>query len=169
MIGLDLDFSLARTVKMTLCDYQILEYTNSELRTHGVPFIVILRFHMQNSYVLTGYVLQNWRGKIGATSEGELDDVEDFLEDLQRHSRISPSSDTRFFDRLNGLGVGPLRAFVSGSCLVPELDTLLPMFFDGQVGLAGWQRSFDLVGENCFDLAEKLVPASITGSLPSDG
>jgi hypothetical protein len=165
----DLDFSFTRTVKMTPCDYQILEYTNSELRTHGVPFIVILRFHMQDSYALTGYILQNWEAKIEVTSEGELSDVEVFLEDLRHHSRTSPSSDTRFFDRLNGLGVGPLRAFVSGSCLVQELDTLLPMFFNGQVGLTGWQRSFDLVGEDCFDLAGKLVPTFTISSLPSDG
>jgi hypothetical protein len=124
---------------------------------------------MQNSYTLTGYVLQNWEAKIEVTSEGELSDVEVFLEDLRHHSRTSPSSDTRFFDRLNGLSVGPLRAFVSGSCLVQELDTLLPMFFDGQIGLSVWQRSFDIVGEDCFDLAGKLVPAFTTSSLPSDG
>src|ERR1700688_4164529 len=115
--------SFTRTVKMTPCDYQILEYTNSELRTHGVPFIVILRFHMQNSYTLTGYVLQNWEAKIEVGSEGELSDVEVFLEDFRHPSRTSPSSDARFFDRLNGLSVGPLRAFVSGSCFVQELDT----------------------------------------------
>src|ERR1700720_2903999 len=114
----DPNSSFTRTVKMTPCDYQILEYTDSELRTHGVPFIVILRFHMQNSYTLTGYVLQNWDAKIEVASEGELSDVEVCLEDLRHHSRTSPSSDTRFFDCLNGLGVGPLRAFVSGSCLV---------------------------------------------------
>jgi hypothetical protein len=165
----DLDSSFTGTVKMTPCDYQILEYTNSELRTHGVPFIVILRFHMQNSYALTGYVFRNWKAKIEVTSEGELRDVEVFLEDLRHHSRASPSSDTRFFDRLNGLGVGPLRAFVSGSCLVQELDTVLPMFFDDQVGLLGWKRSFDVVGEDCFDLAGKPVAAFTTSSLPSDG
>ncbi|MGF7183803.1 hypothetical protein HDF11_005336 [Tunturiibacter psychrotolerans] len=71
---------------------------------------------------------------------------------------ITAASDTRFFDRLNGLSIGPFRAFVSGSCLVQELDTILPMFFDGQVGPSEWQRSFDLVGENCFDLAGELVP-----------
>ena len=154
---------------MTRCDYQILEYTNSELRTHGVPVIAILRLHMQNSYTLTGYVLQNWKNKIEAVSERELGDVEAFLEDLRHHSRTSPSSDTRFFDRLNDLSVGPLRAFVSGSCLVQELDTIIPMFFDRQVGLSGWQKSFDIVGEDCFDLAGKLVPPLTTSSLPSDG
>jgi hypothetical protein len=123
---------------------------------------------MPNSYALTGYVLQNWEAKIEAGAEGEFRDVEVFLEDLRHHSRTSPSSDTRFFDRLKGLGVGPLRAFVSGSCLAQELDTVLPMFFDGQVGLSGWQRFFDIVGEDCFDLAGKLVPAFTTSSLPSD-
>jgi hypothetical protein len=124
---------------------------------------------MQNSYTLTGYVLRNWEAKIEVASKRELSDVEVFLEDLRHHCRTSPSSDTRFFDRLNGLGVGPLRAFVSGSCLVQELDTIFPMFFDGQVGLSGWQRSFDLVGEDCFDLAGKLVSAFTSSSLPSDG
>jgi hypothetical protein len=124
---------------------------------------------MRNSYTLTGYVLQNWEAKIEVTSEGELSDVEVFLEDLRHHSRTSPSSDTRFFDRLNDLSVGPLRAFVSGSCLVKELDTILPMFFDGQVGLSGWQKSFDIVGEDCLDLAGKLVPPLTTSAVPSDG
>jgi hypothetical protein len=156
-------------MKMTPCDYQILEYTNSELRTHGVPFIVILRFHMQNSYALTGYVLQNWEAKIEVASEGELSDVEVFLEDFRHHSRTSPSSDTRFFDRLNGLSVGSLRPFVSGSCLVQELDTVLPMFFDGQVGLSAWRRSFDIVGEDFFDPTGKLAVADSADSLPLEG
>jgi hypothetical protein len=166
---LDPNSSFIRIVKMTPCDYQILEYTNSELRTHGVPFIVILRFHMKNSYTLTGYVLQNWEAKIEVSSEGELGDVEVFLEDLRHHCRTLSSPDARFFDRLNGLSVGPLRAFVSGSCLVTELDTVLPMFFDGQVGLSAWQRSFDIVGEDFLDPAGKLPPAQFTDSLSSDG
>jgi len=133
---------------MTLCDYQILEYTKSELRTHGVPFIVILQLHMPESHTLTGYVLRNWQNKIEAASERELGDIETFLEDLRHHSRTSKSSGARFFDRLNGLSVGPVRAFVSGSCLLKELDTVLPIFFDGQVGLSAWHKSFDVVGES---------------------
>jgi hypothetical protein len=124
---------------MTRCDYQILEYTNSELRTHGVPLIVILRLHMQNSYTLTGYVLQNWKNRLEAVSERELGDVEAFLEDFRHYSRTSDSSGARFFDSLNGLSVGPLRAFVSGSCFVQELDTVLPMFFDGAIEPSSWQ------------------------------
>jgi hypothetical protein len=137
-----------RTVKMTPCDYQILEYTDSELRTHGVPFIVILRFHMQNSYTLTGYVLRDWKTKIETASQCELGDVEIFLEDLRHHSRTSLSSGAAFFDRLDGLSVGPVRAFVSGSCLVQELNRILPTFFKEEFGLSSWQRSFDIVGED---------------------
>ena len=140
--------SFTRTVKMTPCDYQILEYTDSELRTHGVPFIVILRFHMQNSYTLTGYVLRDWKTKIKSASQCELGDVEVFLEDLRHHSRTSPASGAGFFDRLEGLSVGPVRAFVSGSCLVHELDTVLPMFFNKEFGRSFWQRSFDVVGDD---------------------
>src|SRR5271168_1761702 len=100
--------SFTRTVKMTPCDYQIREYTDSELRTHGVPFIVILRFHMQNSHVLTSYVLRDWKTKIEPASQCELDDVEAFLEDLRHHSRTSPASGAGFFNRLDGLSVGPV-------------------------------------------------------------
>jgi hypothetical protein len=54
--------------EMTPCEHQIVEYTNSELRAHGVPFIVILRLHMQDGYKLTGYVLQNSEAKIDVAS-----------------------------------------------------------------------------------------------------
>jgi hypothetical protein len=153
---------------MTPCDYQILEYTNSELRTHGVPFIVILRLHMQNLHKLTGYVLQNWAVKIDVASDEERDDIEVFLEDLRHYILISPSPDMGFFDRLNGLSIGSLRAFVSGSCLVQELDTILPMFFDGQVGAPDWQGSFNLVGEDSLGLGGKVVASHSTDSLISD-
>ncbi len=145
--------SFTRTVKMTPCDYQILEYTNSELRIHGVPFIVILRFHMKNSYALTGYVLQNWEGRIEVGAEGELGDLEVFLEDLQHHCRTFSSSDARFFDRLNGLSVGPLRAFVSGSCLVTDLDSVIPLFFE-TVDSSAWQSSFDILGKDFWGMQE---------------
>ena len=101
---------------------------------------------MRNSYTLTGYVLRDWKAKIKSASQCELGDVEVFLEDLRHHSR-TPASCAGFFDRLEGLSVGPLRAFVSGSCLVHELDTVLPMFFKEAIGLSSWQRSFNIVGE----------------------
>jgi hypothetical protein len=109
---------------------------------------VILRFHMQNSYTLTGYVLRDWKTKIETASQCELGDVEIFLEDLRHHSRTSLSSGAAFFDRLDGLSVGPVRAFVSGSCLVQELNRILPTFFKEEFGLSSWQRSFDIVGED---------------------
>jgi hypothetical protein len=102
---------------------------------------------MRNSYTLTGYVLRDWKAKIKSASQCELGDVEVFLEDLRHHSRTSSASGAEFFDRLDGLSVGPVRAFVSGSCLVHELDTVLPMFFREEFGLS-WQRSFDIVGED---------------------
>jgi hypothetical protein len=133
---------------MRLCDYLILEYTNSELRTHGVPFIVILRFHLEDSSPLTGYVLHNWKSKTNLAVGCEVGDVEVLLEDLRHHSLTSAMADCAFFDRLNGLSVGPVRAFVSGFCHVEELDTVLPMLFDGAVEPSSWQDSFEIVGKD---------------------
>jgi hypothetical protein len=92
--------------------------------------------------------LQNWEAKIEAVSECELGDVEGFLEDLRHHSRTSRVLGATFFDCLAGLDVGPIRGLVSGSCLVHELDTILPMFFKEVLELSPWQRSFDIVGED---------------------
>ena len=100
--------------------------------------------------------MRDWKTKIEPASQCELDDVEAFLEDLRHHSRTSPASGAGFFNRLDGLSVGPVRAFVSGSCLVHELDTVLPMFFDDEFGRSFWQRCFDVVGEDFFDLAVEL-------------
>ncbi|WP_433968313.1 hypothetical protein [Tunturiibacter gelidiferens] len=99
-----------------------------------------------NSSVLTAYVLKNWETMVEFDSE--LDDIEAFLEDLRQQSRASPASDTRFFDRLNSLGVGPLRALGSGSCAVQQLDTVIPMFFVEIPEISTWQRSFNMVGED---------------------
>ena len=92
--------------------------------------------------------MRDWKTKIETAFQCELGDVEVFLEDLRHHSRTSPASGTRFFDRLESLSVGPLRAFVSGSCVVHELDTILPMFFKEEFGLLSWQHYFDIVGED---------------------
>ena len=130
--------------EMTPCEHQIVEYTNSELRAHGVPFIVILRLHMQSSFTLTGYVLRNWRGKIGAFPNEESCDITVLLDDLRFHCREGRLSAAGFFDRLQKLNVGPVRAFVSGSCLSEELDTIVPMFFDG-ISTPKWYESFERV------------------------
>jgi hypothetical protein len=153
---------------MTPCDYQILQYTNSELRTDGVPFVVILRIHVVDSSILTAYVVKNWESTVKIGHKGELDDIEAFLEDLRQQSHASPVSDTRFFDRLNSLGVGPIRAFVSGSCAVQQLDTVIPMFFVGIADPSLWQRSFDIVGEDLFDSTGNLAAAYSRDSLHSD-
>jgi hypothetical protein len=139
---------------MTLCDYQILEYTNSELRTHGVPFIVVLRIHLQDLFTLNGYVLRNWKAKIEAASKSEISDVEDFLEDLRHHSRTSQTSGASFFNRLDKLSVGPIRALVSGSCLLSDLETVLPMFFEGELQTPSWQTPFDIIGEDALTSLE---------------
>jgi hypothetical protein len=149
---------LAKTVNMRPCDYQILEYTNSELRTHGVPFIVVLRIHLQDSFALNGYVLRNWRAKIEAASECELDDVENFLQDLRHHSRTSKTPGASFFDQLDNLSVGPVRALVSGSCLLSDLETVLPMFFEGELQTSTWQTSFDIVSEETLASLESAKP-----------
>ena len=133
---------------MTSCDYQILEYTTSELQTHGVPFIVILRIHTQNSFTLTGYLLRNWRVKMGAPPREELSDVEVLLDDLRFHCREEYFSDTGFFDRLQKLSVGPIRAFASGSCQSNELDTIVPMLFDGLIPTLNWRESFESIGKD---------------------
>jgi hypothetical protein len=135
---------------MTACDYQILQYTNSELQAHGVPFILILRLHLKTSSALAGYVLQDWEAKIQVRAGYEIDDVAGFLEDVGRHSRASRSSDSRFFDGLDDLSVGPIRQLVSGSCLVQELGSIIPTFFDGQVEPSDWQRSFEVIGDDFF-------------------
>ncbi len=135
---------------MTDCDYQILEYTSSELQTHGVPFILILRFRLKTSVALTGYVLHDWEAKIQVRTESELGDVEGFLEDLNRHSGDSRLYDSRFFDCLADLSVGPIRQRVSGSCLVQDLDSIIPPFFEGRVEPFKWQRSFEVIGDDSF-------------------
>jgi hypothetical protein len=133
---------------MTSCDYQILEYTTSELQVHGVPFIVILRLYMQNSFTLTGYILRNWKAKIGALPREELNDIAVFWEDLRFHFREEHLSNVGFFDRLQKLDVGPVRTFVSGSCLCNELDTIIPTYFTGLIPSLNWRESFESVGED---------------------
>src|SRR5271170_782320 len=100
---------------MKLCDYQILEYTTSELQTHGVPFVVVVRRHELGSYVLQTFILRDWKTKIGVAPKWEVDEIETFLEDLRLQSS-QQSSITALFERLAYLNVGPIRAFVSGSC-----------------------------------------------------
>jgi hypothetical protein len=129
---------------MTHCDYQILEYTTSELRTQGVPFIVVVRTSVLDSYTLTGYVFRNWKMKIGAASKSDLDDVEIFVKDLRHHCR-NQDSVSSFFDSLEGLSVGPLRALVFRSCSFKDLDEVFQVFFNEMRGSSSWIEHFEIL------------------------
>ena len=90
-----------------------------------------------DSHTLTGYVLRNWKMKIGAASKSDLDDVEIFVKDLQHHCRKQDSV-TSFFDSLDGMSVGPIRALVSGSCSFKDLDEAIQVFFNETYGASSW-------------------------------
>jgi hypothetical protein len=103
---------------------------------------VVVRRHALDSYSLTSYVLRDWEKKIGAASVCELGDVDVFLKDLRHHSRKQDSG-ASFFDGLDGLSVGPIRAFVSGSCSIQDLDAVIQAFFDETHGSSSWREHFD--------------------------
>jgi hypothetical protein len=135
-------------VKMKLCDYQILEYTSTELRTHGVQFVVVLRLHAIDSYALNGYVLRDWRKKIEAASKSDFEDVEIFLKDLRHHCR-NQDSVTSVFDGLDRLSFGPIRPLVSGSCSFKDLDEVVQVFFNGETcGSSSWLEHFDALHDD---------------------
>jgi hypothetical protein len=146
--------------KMTLCDYRILEHTTSEVRKYGTPFVVVLLLHTPDSYTLAGYVLRDWQTKIEATSKHDLGDIEFFLKDLRGHSKKQDDV-ASFFNGLDGLGVGPIRAFVSGSCLTEDLDVVIQTFFDETRGAAFWKEHFDNLNEGAlierYDLAKPAI------------
>ena len=129
---------------MKLCDYQILEYTTSELQVHGAPFIVVVRLHELGSYALQIFVLRQWEAKIGVVSQWERDEIATFLEDLRLESSEQNSIATSL-ERLANLNVGPIRSFVSGSCSVQDLNEVIREFFDAVLGHSPWQEHFDNV------------------------
>jgi hypothetical protein len=131
-----------RKAQMNLCDYQILEYTTSELQTHGVPFVVIVRLHKPSSYALQAFVLHHWKAKLGVTSRREANEIETFLEDLRLQIGEEDSM-APLFQRLSNLNIGPVRAFVSGSCSVQDLDEVVREFFDSVGGSPSWREQFD--------------------------
>jgi hypothetical protein len=123
-------------------DYQILEYTISELRIHGVPFIVVVRLREHNSHTLKSFILQQWKTRIGAASKNEIDEVEIFLSDLRlQTSEPSPTAD--FFERLANLNVGPIRASLSGDCSEQDLNDVIQEFFDKTRASLSWQENFE--------------------------
>ncbi|MGF7183651.1 hypothetical protein HDF11_005184 [Tunturiibacter psychrotolerans] len=127
---------------MNLCDYQILEYTTSELQTHGVPFVVVVRRHEVGSFTLQIFILRQWKAKVGIGSQHEADEIATFLEDLRFQSReqLPPAS---LFQRLSNLNVGPIRASVSGSCSVQDLNEVIREAFETVRGSSPWQEHFD--------------------------
>jgi hypothetical protein len=127
---------------MRLCDYQILEYTISELQVHGVPFIIVVRLHDLSSYTLKSFILRQWKTKIGAASKNELDEVETFLRDLRLQSSEQPPT-AGFFESLANLNVGPIRAFISGSCSEQDLNEEIQESFDKLRASLWWQEHFD--------------------------
>jgi hypothetical protein len=103
---------------------------------------VILRLHAPDSRALAGYVLRDWERIVKVSSRDDRDDIGIFIQDFRDHIRKQPL-DTSFFDRLGGLNVGPIRAFVSGSCSMQDLDTVIPEFFAGIRDAFSWREHFD--------------------------
>src|ERR1700730_2575147 len=88
------------------CDYQILEYSTSELRSEGVPICVILRSREHESYTISAYVVRDWRTRVEGAPASEVDEIKSFLEDI-RLQICEQQAATLFFERLQELGVGP--------------------------------------------------------------
>jgi hypothetical protein len=86
--------------------------------------------------------LQQWKAKIGDASQQESNEIEAFLEDLRLQSSNQRSIATSF-ERLANLNVGPIRAFVSGSCSVQDLNEVIQEFFDAVRGSSSWREYFD--------------------------
>jgi len=131
---------------MTDCDYQILEYSTSELRTEGVPICVILRSHEHESYTISGYVIRDWKTRIEGAPANEVAEIEFFLGDI-RLQICEQQAATLFFERLQELVVGPIRSLVSGSCSASALDEVIPLFFDGVPESSSWPEHFEKLGE----------------------
>ena len=131
-----------RKAQMNLCDYQILEYTTSELQTHGVPFVVVVRLHELSSYALQTFILRDWKTKIGVAFQWEVDEIETFLEDLRLQSS-NQRSIVALFERLANLNVGPIRVSASGSCSEQDLNQVIQEFFDAVRGSSSWQGHFN--------------------------
>jgi hypothetical protein len=107
-----------------------------------VPFIVVVRLHEPDSYAFQTFLLQQWEAKIGVVSQREVEEIETFLEDL-RLQGSEQSSIAALFERLANLNVGPIRALVSGSCSVQDLNEVIREFFDAVRGPSSWQEHFD--------------------------
>jgi hypothetical protein len=101
-----------------------------------------VRLHEPGSYALQTFLLQQWEAKIGVLSQREVEEIETFLEDFRLQGGERSSLDA-LFERLANLNVGPIRAFVSGSCSVQDLNEVIREFFDAVRGPSSWQEHFD--------------------------
>jgi hypothetical protein len=98
-----------------------------------VPFLVVVRLHEQSSYTLKTFILRHWKARIGSASKSEVEEIEIFLEDLRLQSG-EPGGIASLFQRLADLNVGPIRAFVSGSCSEQDLNEVIAEFFGKLAG-----------------------------------
>ena len=103
---------------------------------------MVVRLHELGSYALQIFVLRQWEAKIGVASPREMDEIETFLADLRLKSSEQSSIATSF-ERLANLNIGPIRAFVSGSCSEQDLNEVIQEFFDVVSGSSSWQEHFD--------------------------
>jgi hypothetical protein len=111
-----------------------------------VPFIVVVRRHELGSYALQIFVLRQWEAKTGVASQREVDEIETFLADLRLKSSEQRSIATSF-ELLANLNIGPIRAFVSGSCSEHDLNEVVGESFDVVRGSSSWQEHFDELSE----------------------
>jgi hypothetical protein len=107
---------------------------------------VILRSHEHESDTISGYVIRDWKTRIEGAPASEVDEIEVFLGDIRLQIREQQAT-TLLFERLQELGVGPIRSFVSGSCSASGLDEVIPLFFDGVPKSSSWPEHFENLGE----------------------
>jgi hypothetical protein len=109
-----------------------------------VPFLVVVLLHEQSSYTLKTFILRHWKARIGSASKSEVEEIEIFLEDLRLQSS-DPRGIGSLFERLAGLNIGPIRAFVSGSCSEQDLNEVIAEFFEEARGSSSWKEHFTSV------------------------
>jgi hypothetical protein len=107
---------------------------------------VILRSHEQESNIISGYVIRDWKTRIKGAPASEVDEIEVILGDIRLQIREQQAA-TLFFERLQELVVGPIRSLVSGSCSASALDEVIPLFFDGVPESSSWPEQFENIGE----------------------
>jgi hypothetical protein len=124
----------------------VLEYTCSELQSEGKPFAIVLYLKNGEACPLRVFVLKEWELMLPSKQTSELNLISELLDDLKHYSQESKNLPKQFFSRLEALSVGPIRKFVSGSCVMDDLDSLFSTLFWTKDSNIRWQRFFDRVG-----------------------